>query len=42
MSGDKTMLEKFSVKNYKNFKNQISIDFTEKHDYKFKRFKSIK
>lgn len=35
MSGDKNMLEKFSVKNYKNFKNEISIDFTEKHDYKF-------
>lgn len=34
MKGDK-MLEKFSVKNYKNFKNKISIDFTEKHDYKF-------
>lgn len=35
MLGDKNMLEKFSVKNYKNFKNGISIDFTEKHDYKF-------
>ena len=35
MLGDKSMLEKFSVKNYKNFKNEISIDFTEKHDYKF-------
>lgn len=35
MLGDKNMLEKFSVKNYKNFKNEISIDFTEKHDYKF-------
>lgn len=35
MIGDKNMLEKFSVKNYKNFKNEISIDFTEKHDYKF-------
>lgn len=35
MLGDNNMLEKFSVKNYKNFKNEISIDFTEKHDYKF-------
>ena len=35
MLGDKNMLEKFSVKNYKNFRNEISIDFTEKHDYKF-------
>lgn len=38
MSGDKSMLEKFSVKNYKNFKNQISIDFTVKHDYKFNEY----
>jgi len=35
MLGDKRMLEKFSVKNYKNFKDEISIDFTVKHDYKF-------
>lgn len=36
MLGDK-MLERFSVKNYKNFKNEISINFTEKHDYKFNK-----
>ena len=29
------MLIKFSVSNYKNFQNPISIDFTETHDYKF-------
>lgn len=32
------MLEKFSVKNYKNFKDEISIDFTLKHDYKFNEY----
>ena len=32
--GDK-MLERFSVKNYKNFKDEIVLDFREKHDYKF-------
>ncbi len=34
--GDK-MLEKFSVKNYKNFKDEIVLDFRIKHDYKFNR-----
>ena len=34
MLGD-NMLEKFSVKNYKNFKEEICIDFKEKHDYQF-------
>lgn len=29
------MLVKFSVKNYKNFKDRITIDFSEIHDYKF-------
>ena len=29
------MLVKFSVSNYKNFKDPISIDFTATHDYKF-------
>lgn len=29
------MLIKFTVENYKNFKEPITIDFTEKHDYKF-------
>lgn len=32
--GDK-MLEKFSVKNYKNFRDEIVLDFKVKHDYKF-------
>lgn len=32
--GDK-MLEKFSVKNYKNFKDEIVLDFNVKHDYQF-------
>ena len=29
------MLIKFSVENYKNFKDPITLDFTETHDYKF-------
>ena len=29
------MLVKFSVSNYKNFQDPISIDFTATHDYKF-------
>ena len=29
------MLEKFTVSNYKNFKDPITIDFTETRDYKF-------
>ena len=29
------MLRKFSVKNYKNFKDEIAIDFTAVRDYKF-------
>lgn len=29
------MLIKFTVENYKNFKDPITIDFTEKHDYRF-------
>ena len=29
------MLVKFSVKNYKNFKDEIVIDFNTKHDYQF-------
>ena len=29
------MLKKFKVKNYKNFKEELSLDFTEKHDYTF-------
>lgn len=29
------MLVKFTVSNYKNFKNPITLDFTETHDYKF-------
>lgn len=29
------MLIKFTVENYKNFKDPITLDFTETHDYKF-------
>ena len=29
------MLRKFEVKNYKNFKDTLSIDFTNVHDYKY-------
>ena len=29
------MLRKFSVKNYKNFKDSLSLDFTDVRDYKF-------
>lgn len=29
------MLVKFTVSNYKNFKNPITLDFSETHDYKF-------
>ena len=36
MSGDK-MLVKFSVKNYKNFKEKIILDFNVKHDYQFNK-----
>lgn len=35
------MLIKFTVENYKNFKNPITLDFTEKHEYKFNP-KSVK
>lgn len=34
----KFMLKKFKVKNYKNFKEELSLDFTEKHDYKFNEY----
>ena len=34
MIGDR-MLVKFSVKNYKNFKDEITLDFNAKRDYKF-------
>ena len=29
------MLTKFSVTNFRNFKEKLSIDFTQEHDYKF-------
>ncbi len=32
------MLRKFEVKNYKNFKDTLSIDFTNVHDYKYNEF----
>ena len=31
------MLRKFSVSNYKNFKNEVVIDFTNTHDYGFNK-----
>ena len=36
MLGDR-MLVKFSVKNYKNFKNEIVLDFNTKRDYQFNK-----
>ena len=36
MMGDR-MLVKFSVKNYKNFKDEISLDFNVKRDYQFNK-----
>lgn len=36
MSGDK-MLVKFSVKNFKNFKDEITLDFRVKRDYQFNK-----
>lgn len=35
MVGEKYMLTKFSVENYKSFNNEISIDFTKAHDYNY-------
>ena len=32
------MLRKFEVKNYKNFKDTLSIDFTNVHDYKYNMY----
>lgn len=32
------MLRKFEVKNYKNFKEKISVDFTNVHDYKYNEY----
>lgn len=32
------MLRKFEVKNYKNFKDTISIDFTNVHDYRYNEY----
>lgn len=37
MLGD-NMLEKFSVKNYKKFKDEVELDFTNVHDYKFNNY----
>ncbi|HOP57157.1 MAG TPA: AAA family ATPase [Bacillota bacterium] len=31
------MIKKFSVKNFKNFKDEITIDFSNKRDYEFKQ-----
>ena len=33
--GVRNMLIKFTVENYKNFKDPISLDFSATHDYKF-------
>ena len=32
------MLRKFEVKNYKNFKETISVDFTNVHDYRYNEY----
>lgn len=32
------MLRKFTVDNYKNFKDPITLDFTKKHDYQFNEY----
>lgn len=34
-SGEKVMIKKFSVKNFKNFKDLLVIDFTKTRDYSF-------
>ena len=36
-SGDKIMIKKFSVKNFKNFKEVIEVDFSKTRDYEFKQ-----
>lgn len=36
--GDYIMIRKFSVKNFKNFKEQIEIDFTKIRDYSFNEY----
>ena len=33
--GSDNMLTKFSVENFRNFKEKLSIDFKQEHDYKF-------
>lgn len=35
LCGSGIILERFTVSNYKNFKDPITIDFSEVHDYKF-------
>ncbi len=35
--GGKAMLTKFSVENYKSFKNKITLDLTKSHDYDFNK-----
>lgn len=35
MTRGDSMLTKFSVTNFRNFKNKLTIDFKNKHDYKF-------
>ena len=35
--GGKAMLTKFSVENYKSFKNKISINLADSHDYDFNK-----
>lgn len=35
MTRGDSMLTKFSVTNFRNFKNKLTIDFKDKHDYKF-------
>lgn len=36
-NGDKIMIKKFSVKNFKNFKEVVEVDFLKTRDYEFKQ-----
>ena len=35
--GGTFMIRKFSVKNFKNFKEKLTVDFTKVHDYEFNK-----
>lgn len=36
--GEKFMIKKFSVKNFKNFENILEVDFSRKRDYEFNQY----